>query len=350
MLLLSRGLMAKIRQFNIIHYSKVNKLLSAISPGEKLSFGETFLGFFSDVVQNFLPLSLKKSPESFIAINENDEARAFITLEAVSGNRRKWYIKRLFLYKNSFEEGKQLIDYIVAKYGALGADTFCVLIDENDDTSAGLFSKMCGFRLCSREIVWKCNDFNTIDTPYKKDMFDFFRNSDSKSVADFYNDGIAPHFRFSLEKEPHEFNESLFKGFSKVQSFKMVLRDKSAQILAYAEIQSVSKNGWLIDLIVTKPNEDKYLPILKCIINTIKNRSSSSEIYVLNRNYMTCAKTFEEILEAEHFEKTQIKMLLVKDFYKPVRATETIVNPAVIFNEITGKPAFLAPDSLQKSD
>ena len=106
--------MAKIRQFNIIHYSKVNKLLAAISPDEKLSFWKTFWGCFPDVVQNFLPISLKKSPESFIAINENDEVKAFITLEAVSGNRRKWYVKRLFLYKNSFEEGKQLIDYIIA--------------------------------------------------------------------------------------------------------------------------------------------------------------------------------------------------------------------------------------------
>ena len=342
--------MAKIKQFNILHYLKVKKMLESIFPDEKIDLSQTFLGAFSDVFQNFLPLSLKKSPNSYIVINDDNDAKALITLDATKGNRRKWYIKRLFLHKNSFDEGKQLIDYIIAEYGALGADTFCVLIDENDDTSAGLFSKMCGFRLCSREVFWKVNDFNSIDTPYKKDLFLSFKNTDAKDVAQFYNEAIAPHFRFSLEKEPEEFFEDFFKGLMKNQVFKMILKKDDNKIMAYSEIQSVNKNDWLIDLIVTKPYEDEYFSILKGLINIVKNRSSKSDIYILNRNYMSCAKTYEDIFIEKGFEKTQTKMLLVKDFYKPVKSIENIVNPAVIFNEISGKPAFFIPDSLQKSD
>ena len=99
---------------------------------------------------------------------------------------------------------------------------------------------------------------------------------------------------------------------------------------------------------MTKPFEDEYLPILKAVISHLKTISSDANIFVLNRNYMPSAKTFEDILSGCCFEKAQIKMLLVKDFYKPLKTEEPIVNPAVIFNEIT--PAFMLGDSLQKSD
>ena len=51
------------------------------------------------------------------------------------------------------------------------------------------------------------------------------------------------------------------------------------------------------------------------------------------------------ILEKEIFNSLQSGS---KDFYKPLKTEEPIVNPAVIFNEIT--PAFMLGDSLQKSD
>lgn len=342
--------MAKIRQFNILHYNKVKKMLSDIFPEESLSLFYTVLGLPFDIVQPFMPLLLKKSPESYITLNDENVAKAFITLEAAYKNRRKWYIKSLFLDKNSYTEGKQLIDFTVARYGALGADTFCVLVDENDDTSAGLFSKMCGFRLCSREVLWKVPDFNTIDTPYKNDCCQKFSNSDRNKVADFYNECILPHFRFSLEKEPNEFFQKINFGFLNSILFKLYIKDNNNIIMAYVELQCSSVHDWIIDLIVAKSFEDEYLPILKALINILKNRSKDSNIFVLNKNYMSCAKTCEDILIAVGCEKIQSKMLFVKDFYKPVKNSENIVNPALIFKEISEKPAFFSNNSLQKSD
>lgn len=341
--------MAKIRQFNILHYTKVKKMLFHIAPNEEISLCRTVCGIFSDILQPLLPLRVRKSAESFIAINENNEVKAFITIEAAQGNKHKWYVKRLFLDTNSFNEGKQLIDFVVTKYAALGADTFCVLIDENDETSAGLFSKMCGFRLCSREVMWKMSDFNTTDTSYKKDNFLHFKNSERNTVAIFYNEGILPHFRFSLEKEPNEFFSVTNFGFLKNIFYKLILKSDK-DIVAYTEIQITDDNNAIIDLIVTKPNESEYIKILKAIINFIKNRSKNTNIFVLNRNYMICAKIYEDILLQNGFERIQTKMLLVKDFCKPVKEDELVINPALIFKEISGRPAFFSPDSLQKSD
>ena len=339
--------MAKIRRFNISHFKKVQKMISSISPDEKISYSGTVCGGILDIFQDLMPLALRKSPESYIVINDNNDVKAFITVEVTKGNRHKWFIKQLFLDKNSFDEGKQLIGYIVAKYGALGADTFCVLIDENDETSAELFSKRCGFRLCSREVVWHAPEFD-LNTGYKWSDFCKLSNFEAKKVANLFNDAIAPHFRFSLEQDIDEFKSPILKNPFKKYPEKFVLKNSDKSILAYLEYHFVNQKDFLVDLIVTKPFEDEYLPILKAVISYLKNIVPNGNIFVLNRNYMTSAKCFEDIFHGYGFEKTQIKMLLVKDFYKPLKSEEPIVNPAVIFNEIT--PAFMHGDSLQKSD
>lgn len=339
--------MAKIRRFNISHFKKVQKMVSSISPDEKISYSGTILGGLLDIFQDFMPLALRKSPESYIVVNENNDVKAFITIEVTKGNKHKWFVKQLFLDKNSFDEGKQLIGYVVAKYGALGADTFCVLIDENDETSAELFSKRCGFRLCSREVVWHASDIDLKST-YKWADFCKLSNFEAKKVADFYNDAILPHFRFSLEQDIDEFKSPILKNPFKKYPQKFVLKNNDKSILAYLEYHFVNQTDFLVDLIVTKPFENEYLPILKTVISHLKELAPNGNIFVLNRNYMTSAKSFEDVLYGCGFEKAQIKMLLVKDFYKPLKTEEPIVNPAVIFNEIT--PAFMLGDRLQKSD
>ena len=339
--------MAKIRRFNISHFKKVQKMVSSISPDEKISYSGTILGGLVDIFQDFMPLALRKSPESYIVVNENNDVKAFITIEVTKGNKHKWFVKQLFLDKNSFDEGKQLIGYVVAKYGALGADTFCVLIDENDETSAELFSKRCGFRLCSREVVWHAPDFD-LNTNYNWSDFCKLSNFEAKKVASFFNDGILPHFRFSLEQDIDEFKTPILKNPFKKYPKNFILKNKDKSILAYLEYHFVNQRDFLVDLIVTKPFEDEYLPILKSVISHLKTIVPNGNIFVLNRNYMTSAKPFEDVLCGCGFEKMQIKMLLVKDFYKPLKTEEPIVNPAVIFNEIT--PAFMLGDSLQKSN
>lgn len=341
--------MAKIRQFNIFYYNKVCKMLSYISSDEKVSLRATIIGALPDIFQNFLPLFLRNKRESFIAIND-ESVKAFISLEAASGNSRKWFIKKLFLDRNSFEEGKQLIDFVVAKYGALGADTFCVLVDEADETSAGLFSKQCGFRLCSREIIYETDDYKFLDTNddlIDKNLFEIFKNSNSKEAAEFYKEALFPHFRFSLEKDFQEFKNSPFNFYFKSSVKKLFLKENN-HIYAFIEIQNCLNNDKIIDLIVAKSHEYDYFRILKSIIYYIKQLNSDSKIYVLCRNYIMSAKVYESFLKENNFKQSQAKFLFVKDFYKPVDNTEVIVNPSLIFKEISGNPAFLSPDSLQK--
>ena len=339
--------MAKIIRYNIKYLSKVKKLLSEISGEEMLRYDELFHGLANMLPVDILPLQIRHFSESFIAVNDKKEVKALLTISPVDGNFRKWFIKRLFLGHNSYEEGKQLIDYVVSKFGAAGADTFCVLIDEHDENSAGLFSKMCGFRLCSREVLWKLAKPMDIASSVSKDDFSLFKNTDAKDVADLFNSSVFPHFRYSLECEKEEFNESVFKGLSKNLSYKFVLRDENG-IFAYTELLSSDNKNWIIDLIVSKQYENSYPDILQTLSLMLRKRSRNINIYVKNRNYMSGAKLYEEFLSKNNFTKFEIKMLFVKDFYKPVKENEGIVNPAIILNELPGNPAFTKFNSLQK--
>lgn len=348
MLLLNRGkFVAKIKRFNIKYHSKVKKLLSHISGDETTEFNELFHSFLNMLPTDLLPLRFRCFSESFMAINENKEVKALLTISPTKGNFQKWFLTRLFLGENSYDEGKQLIDYVVSKYGAWGADTFCVLIDENDENSAALFSKMCGFRLCSREVLWQLKEPINLDSSIRKNDFILFKNSDAKEVADLYNDAVYPHFRYSLECDKEEFYDFPFKGLCRDLSYKFVLKDNNG-IFAYSELLSYDNKNWVIDIILSKQYEDSYFEVLKTLMLMLRNRSRNINIYVKNRNYMTSSKLYENTLSSNGFSKYQIKMLLVKDFFKPVKTGEAIVNPAIILNELPSNPAFTKFNTIQK--
>ena len=344
--------MAKIKQFNIFYHQKVSKMLSYISPEEKLPFLSTLVSFIPNSIQDFLPLFLRNKKASFIAINDENFVKAFISIEAAEGNDKKWFIKKLFLDRNSFDEGKQLIDYIVTKYGAIGADTFCVLVDEFDETTAGLFSKMCGFRLCSREILFRAENFDRVDSKNLIDegCFENFKNSVAQKVAELYKDSLFPHFRFSLEKDANEFKTSILKILKRETTQKYILKDKNENIFGYANVETLFNKTKTIDLILAKQFESDYFTILKSLFWYTKKTYPDYEILVLCRNYLSSSKVYEKFLKENGFVPIQIKLLFVKDFYKPIQDSETIANPSLIFKEITGKPAFFKFKPLQKSD
>jgi len=66
-------------------------------------------------------------------------------------NRKKLKISQLFLEENSIEYGELLINYVVNKFLAKGAQSFCVVVDEADDKLLKLFNDVCKFRTIADE-------------------------------------------------------------------------------------------------------------------------------------------------------------------------------------------------------
>ncbi len=332
--------MAKIKKLSIFDIVEVKKMISLLSESETLGFSKYILTLPFKMIQDFLPLKLRKFSEYFVSI-ENHSINGMISVKAERGNSYKWNIKQLFLDKNSYLAGRQLVDYIVSKFGALGANTFCVVVDDGHDELIDLFSKGCGFRLCSHESIWKMNETVFSEPTSSENIYRPFKNSDARKVCELYNEGIYPHFRYSLTRAKAEFYDRIFQGLSSTTYFKYVVEDVNThKTKAYIEIQTNDNSSYILDIILSNAYEDCYSDIVGFAVNQILRRRKNFDLFILNRKYMTNAKKTEDFLKEKNFSMIQNQMVLVRDFFKTIRQEEKIAKPAIAFTEIKGRPAF----------
>ncbi len=332
--------MAKIKRLGMFDVLKVQKMLSMLSENKPPSFSKFVLLFPFNLLQNILPLKLRKLPEAFVS-TENNQVNGMISIQAERGNAYKWNINQLFLDKNSYPAGRQLVDFILAKYGAMGANTFSVVVEDSHEELIDLFSKGCGFRLCSHEGLWKMNKINLKEPSVGTNIIRPFKNSDAKEVCELYNDSIYPHFRYSLSRAKAEFYDRFFQGFSSTSSFKYVLEDNNTKkIKAYAEIQTQDNVNYLLDVILYQAYEEMCSDMINFLISQILRRKKDFNLFVQSRKYITSSKKLEEYMKENEFSQVQSRMVLVKDFFKTIKQEEKIAKPAIVFSEIKGRPAF----------
>ena len=225
--------MAKIRKLSIFDVYNVRKLVSFIWSGDVIHYKRMFfLSAPMTFIQNFLPLFLRKVPETYVAEIEK-ELRGVITVQPQSSNCSKWEITRLFLQKNSNDIGKQLVDYIVSHLGAIGVTTFFAAVNDTETELLDLFVKGSGFRMCSCTAMHKMTNINFFDVSFSALNFRQLKPSDSEKLASFFNENIFPTFKNSLKKDKSEFKENIFKGLSPT-IFKYVLEENN-NIISYFE-------------------------------------------------------------------------------------------------------------------
>lgn len=339
--------MAKLRKLGLFDIAKIKKMMSVVSSDDIPSLTELFLLSPLIHIQGYLPIKLRKMPESFVSI-ENKAINGMISIRSEFGNPYKWNIKDLFLDKNSYAAGRQLVDYVLAKYGAMGANTFFVIVEDSNEELLDLFSKGCGFRLCSHENLWKMNEYIISKPSESGDLYRPFRNSDAKEVCELYNDSIFPHFRYSLSKSKGEFYDMFFQGLSKTTYFKYVLADaRTKKIKSFIQYQTTDNVNFYLDIVLPSPYEDLYPELINFAISQILRRKKDFNLYIQNRKYMMTSKRYEEYLKDNNFSCLQNNVVLVKDFFKTIKQEEKISKPAIVFSEMNSKPAFsLEQDSV----
>ncbi len=141
--------MAIVKNLAFISSDRLKKL-PALNGFEYNS--SSFTPFPLDVIHYLLPLKLKFLKESY-AVIDNGRIYGLITLEADECNRKKLKISQLFLEENSIEYGELLINYVVNKFLAKGAESFYVVVDEIDERMLKLFCDVCKFRNVDRKSV-----------------------------------------------------------------------------------------------------------------------------------------------------------------------------------------------------
>lgn len=329
--------MVRIRKANYFDKFKLKRMISFLGSDVINQYTKVFMNFPFNLIHDLLPLRLKFLPESYV-IKNDEEILGMVTLSPKSGNPFKLVISRLFLEQDYFNVGKQLIDFVISKYGAKGASAFITTIDSTYNELLHLFVDGCGFRQCSSEQLWKMNE---IRFTKKEDVFFRpFKNSDAQEVATLFNDSVITHFKHSITRTKSEYYEPFFKGLLNISKFKYVIEDKMSQnIKAYFSIITTDNLNYILDVTTSPWYEFSWEDMLNFAVMQISKRKKSFNLYVKVKKYTMTAESFEKYLVEKDFQCVQNQIVLVKDFYKLIK-DEQPNQRILLFNEISEKPVF----------
>ncbi len=329
--------MARIRRVRYFDKFKLKKMISFLSSDAISHYTSVFMKFPFNTLHEILPLRFKFMPETYV-LTENGEILGMITVSPTPGNPFRLMITRLFLEQNYYNAGKQLIEFIVAKYGAKGASAFVASIDESHGELLQLFIEGCGFRHCSNEQLWKMSQFH-----FTKENTAFvrpFKDSDSQSVAMLFNDSVITHFKHSIEKKKNEYQDPLFQGLRNIYKLKYVIEDEHTKtVKAYFSISTTDNMNYILDITTSPWYDCSYEDIFAFTINQINKRKKDFSLFVKLKKYTVKAEMFEEFLRQKGFDCVQTHLILVKDFYKLIKEPESALK-IVMFNEASEKPVF----------
>lgn len=329
--------MVRIRKATYFDKFKLKKMISFLSSDAISYYTKGFMNLPLNILHDLLPLSLKFFPESHV-IEENKDIIGMVTLLPTPGNPFKLEISRLFLEQDYFNAGKQLLDFVISKYGAKGASAFIAKIDASYDELLHLFADGCGFRQCSSEQLWKMDTirFSKTDNTF----FRPFKNSDAKTVAMLFNDSVIAHFKYSISKTKEEYLESVFKGLHNDYTFKYVVEDEELKtVKAYFSITTNDNLNYVLDVTTSPWYECSWDDILSFAVNQISKRKKDFYLFVKVKKYTTTAENFEQYLMEKGFKCVQTQLILVKDFYKIIKEVQPL-RRVVLFNGINENPVF----------
>lgn len=329
--------MVRIRKANYFDKFKLKKMISFLSSGAISQYTRAFMNFPFNTLHDLLPLNYKFLPESYV-IEEDKELIGMVTVSPTLGNPTKLVISRLFLEHNYYNAGKQLIEYVISKYGAKGAGTFLVIIDDSYEELLHLFSEGCGFRQCSSEQLWKMDSIRF--TQNDNTFFRPFKNSDAQAVAMIFNDSVITHFKHSISRTKDEYLEPFFKGLSNDYKFKYIIEDENLKtVKAYFSLSTSDNVNYILDVTTSPWYDCSWDDILNFTIMQISKRKKDFYLFIKVKKYTTTAESFEKYLNEKGFRCVQNQLVLVKDFYRLIKNEESSQR-IVLFNEINEKPVF----------
>ena len=311
--------MTIIRRLNCFDAPKIKRMIAYLGSDDKFSNDLTAEAFL--VVHYALPLKYKFLPESYILL-ENGEILGLITVVPTSGNPYKINITRLIFKQNLYDIGKQLVEFVIAKYGAKGAVSFRVTVDQSHDELLDLFLNGCGFRQCSFENLWKLENFKP--KTEGKTNFRYCQNSDAKQVAKLYNAELKNLYKPSLERIPSEYKEPVFGGLNNFYKNRYVLEEPSQKrIVAYLSITTSDNFNFIIDMSLNDAYNISYDEVINFAISEIKVRKSNFCAFLKHRQYTNYADDLEKYLHERNLKCIQTQCVLVKDFYKQIKQQES---------------------------
>lgn len=313
--------MTVIRRLTCFDAPKIKKMISYLGDNERFSKAISAEAFA--LLHGVLPLKYKFLPESYILL-ERKEILGLITLVPTNGNPYKINITRLIFQQNMYDVGKQLVEFAIAKYGAKGAISFNVTVDQSHNELMDLFINGCNFRQCSYENLWKLDNFS----PKTKEKASFrpCQNNDAKSVSRLYNSELKSLYRPSLERLKTEYKEPFFSGFTNYYKNRYVLEEpEKERIIAYLSITTGDNYNFVIDMSYNDAYNIQFDEIINFALSEISYRKSHFCAFLKHRQYTKNADNLEKYLHERNLNCVQTQCVLIKDYYKQIKQPENIL-------------------------
>jgi len=312
--------MTIIKRLNCFDIPKIRKMTEYLDSDDSDRFTKDLQNEVVRVLHAHFPLKYKFLPESYVLL-ENKKILGLITVLPTMGNPYKIIITRLIFQNNLYEVGKQLVEFVIAKYGAQGAVSFSVVIDNSHEELFNLFLNGCGFRHCSCENLWKIENFNPNE--YTPARFRVCQNSDAKRVSELYNAELNGLYKPALLRIKTEFKEPFFEGITNFYKNRYVLEESAhRRIIAYLSITTTDNTNYILDLTTCEGYQISYDEILSFAIKEISAKKSNFYIFFKQKKYTNSSEKFEEYLHSRGFNCIQTQNVLVKDFYRPIKQPE----------------------------
>ena len=304
----------QIRRLTYFDYRKLKRMVSYLCSDENDKLAKSIMEEPIGFLNTILPLSMKFKSESFILIDEN-EILGLITTLRTPGNPYKINITRLIFKENLYEVGKQLVEYVIQKFGGLGATSFMVTIDEWHDELSNLFINGCGFRQCASETLWKIEK----PTPEKVDFnWRYAQNNDANKIAELYNYEVINMYRPSLTRHSKEFQDGVFLGFNDYYKTRFVI-EESKRILGYFSITTSDNLNYILDMTLNSGYDFDYDKVINIMLCEIARKKRAFYPLIKQKKYIKDSERLENYLKSKGYNPIQTKQILVKDFYKPVK-------------------------------
>ena len=311
--------MSKIRKLYYFDKKSTEEMISLLNNNASDNYLDHLMFNPFILFHHLLPLKLKFLPESFVLKDEN-ELKGLITVASLKSAPPKVEIQKLLFQENSLTDAAELVQYAVSRYKAMGATSVMVKVDDYLPELAAMFISKCGFSQISDEKLWKVNNFP--ETPYNKNSFRSFKNSDSDTVAEIYNETLLPHFRPLLSKNKLEFHESFFKGLSYYSEYKYIIEDENTgKINGYISIKTSDDENYILDIIHTNWVDTDINSLLHFATDKIKKRKKKFGLFVKSKKYTSCGEKYEEQFLQNGYECLQNQLVLTNSSARVLKDT-----------------------------
>ncbi len=332
--------MLKIRNLVLSDIKKIKKMIEYINPGitSNIAFEENVGMFPFKLLHNVLPISLKFLQENYVAVQDG-ELLGLIGLVPDSKAKTRWKINRLILHANAHDVGKQLIDFVVNKYGANGVGTFISTIDENYTDAINLFVDACGFRNCTKINVWKYKILPKYNKMLNCDYIREAKASDAKVLMEFEFQCLFPHVRPSIKycESDYKLNlmEKAINSRKNIKIKKFIFESAPGNIDGLLTIRTRDNLNFWADVVLSLPYENYYPDLINYIVNYVSSYSAEARLYIYVKEFYQTHTTLTEVLPQVDFEAFRSFNILIKDYWRTLPGKEAKKNPILLFTDIT---------------